>query len=453
MTIRLRFSLLLILCFIFALPAHARDGLIDIQEITSTNGLKAWLVEDHSVPVIALKFNFKNIGAKLDPAEKQGLARMVSNTMDEGAGALDSQAFQKELQDLSITLRFSAGRDNFGGELKTLTKNKARALELLKSALTQPRFDAGPVERMRKANQSRIRAALADPEWMAARILNDRVFEHHPYAQNSGGTITSLNNITREDLIAFHKLLAQDKLIIAAAGDITAQELSALLDDVFIGLPQTSRTESIENLEPQHQAETYLYKKDIPQTVITLRQKGIDRNDPAYHTAQVMNFILGSSGFGSRLTKEIREKRGLTYGVYSFFSDMEHADLMGVSTSTKNESTAELLDLIKAEWRKMKEHPVSEEELKAAQSYLIGSLPLSLTSTDQIASLLLSIQYDNLPLDYLDQRQTAIETVTPQDIQNLAKDLLTPENFITVLVGQPIGIENAIIIENLPNAE
>ena len=432
-------------------PAHKK--VLNITEVTSPGGLKAWLVEDHTIPVIALKYSFKDTGSAYDPADKQGLARMVSNTMDEGAGELESQAFQKELQDLVIDLHFNAGRDYFGGEVKTLTQHKDRAFELLQLALTKPRFDAEPVERMRKSNESRIRSSISDPEWIAARIQNDVVFAGHAYAQNSGGTLTSLATITADDLRGFTKKLARNRLVIAAAGDISPQELAALLDQVFGALPAASEITPIGDLTLQNPGATYLFKQDIPQTIVEMMQPGIDQHDPDFQTAQVMNFILGSSGFGSRLTKEIREVRGLTYGIYSYLIDLEHSNALSVSTSTKTANVKEIIDLTKAEWEKMKTQPVSAEELKNAKSYLIGSLPLSLTSTDQIASLVHSLQLDGQKIDYLEQREDKIRKTTAEDVARVAKRLLEADKFTTVLVGQPEGLENVKIIDKLPNVE
>ena len=431
----------------------ARKKVLNITEVTSPGGLKAWLVEDHGIPVIALKYSFKDTGSAYDPADKQGLARMVSNTMDEGAGELDSQSFQKELQDLVIDLHFSAGRDYFGGEVKTLTRNKDRAFELLRMALTSPRFDAEAVERMRQANLSRIRSSVSDPEWIAARIQNDVAYSGHAYAMNSGGTLTSLNKITADDLRSFTKKLARNRLAIAVAGDITPQELATLLDKVFGALPASSEITPVRDTEIHNAGAVYLYKQDIPQTVIEIMQPGIDQKDPDFQTAQVMNFILGSSGFGSRLTKEIREVRGLTYGIYSYLIDMEHSQGLSVSTSTKNGSVKEIIDLTKAEWEKMKTQPVSAQELEDAKSYLIGSLPLSLTSTDQIAAVLHSLQLDGHPIDYLEQREDKIRKTSTEDVARVAKRLLDADKFVTVLVGQPEGMENAKILDTLPNVE
>lgn len=439
--------------FIAISPARADGSLLDIQNVTSNSGVSAWLVEDHSVPVIALQFSFKGMGAAGDPADKQGLARLASNTMDEGAGSLDSQAFQKALQDKVIDLRFNASRDNFGGTLKTLSKNKTRAFELLHLALSKPRFDAEPVDRMRRANQSRVRSSLSSPDWVAARILNDVAFAGHPYAQNSGGTISTLENITAEDLKIFASKLGRDRLHVAVSGDITPQELSRVLDMVFADLPATSAASDIPELKLQNKGTIYLRESDIPQTIIEIVQPGIDRNDPKFQTAQIMNFILGSSGFGSRLTKEAREKRGLTYGIYSSLTNMDKLDTLSVSTSTKNETAEQMLEIIRAEFQKMAQTPITEKELADAKAYLTGALPLSLTSSDKIAGLLLSLQLSDLPINYLDIRAEKLNATSIEDVQTLASKLLSPDQFVTVLVGKPAGIESAQTIEALPNVE
>lgn len=437
-----------------ALQAQARDKFLDIQEITTEGGLSVWLVEDDSIPVISMDFSFKGAGSSNETVETQGTARLLSNTMDEGAGEIKSEEFQKELRDLSISLGFGSSRDDFSGSLKTLSQNKERAFELLKLALNEPRFDEDPVARMKAANQARIRSSLADPDWMAARILNDVAYAGHPYALNSGGTLSTLEAITPEDLRKFKNThLTKDRLHIAVAGDITKDELSKAIDGIFGTLPETAPETKVEKLTLQNKTKIFLLEKDIPQTVIEIIQKGINRKDPAYQHAQIMNFILGSSGFGSRLTEEIREKRGLTYGIYSYFSNMDYFDGLSVSTSTQSENVKEMLKLIEEEFAKLRSYPISEEELENAKSYLIGSLPLSLTSTDKISGLLLSIKMNDLGIDYLDKREEEIRNATAEDVFKASQKILSPENFVTVLVGKPTGITPDAKIEKLPNVE
>ncbi|PJB71475.1 MAG: insulinase family protein [Alphaproteobacteria bacterium CG_4_9_14_3_um_filter_47_13] len=434
--------------------SFAGDRLLDIQEVKSEKGISAWLVEDHSLPIIALQFSFKQVGSALDSKENQGLAQLVSNTMDEGAGSYDSATFQKMLTDHNISLHFSAGRDNFGGRLKLLTKNKDMAFDMLRLALTAPRFDAEPVERMRAANLSRIRSSMADSGWKASRLMNDIAFSGHPYALNSGGTLTTLQTITAQDLHDFVKTrFSLENLRVGVMGDITPEELKTALDTIFGALPQNKALPVIQDLTVQNGGQTILYKQDIPQTMIEIMQPGIGRSHPDYYTGMVMNFILGSSGFGSRLTEEIREKRGLTYGINTAFYDLKHLQALTASTSTKNESAAEVLVLIDTEWRKMMDGMVSDKELANAKSYLIGSFPLSLSASDHIAALLLDLQLDDLPADYLDKRADRINAVTKEDIQALAKKLLTPDKLTIVLVGKPVDVAPTKIVDVLPNVE
>ena len=429
--------------------------ILEIQEVISDNGIKSWLVEDHSLPIIALQFSFKNAGSIQDSVDKQGLARLLSNTMDEGAGDLDAQEFQKTLSDNSITLYFNSGRDNFGGQLKTLSRKKEMAFDLLKLALTQPRFDDEPLARMKQANISRIKNSKGQPDWIGARLFNDVSFENHPYALNSGGTITSLENITKADLKQRHATwLTKEDLVIAVSGNITPEELKKALDDVFGGLPDYAPENKISSFSLQNTGNSYLYKKDIPQTLITVALPSIAPTDPDYYALRLLNFIYGGGGFGSNLMEEAREKRGLTYGIYSSLINQDYINYMTISTSTKNESAGEMMGIIKDEMLKIRDTSISDQKLIDAKSYLIGSMPLGLTSTDKISSTLLSLQLNKRDINYLDNLKRNINKVTIEDLENVAKRLYNPENFLTMMVGNPAPLETNIIeLKDLPNVE
>lgn len=442
-------------------PAHAtekiaetKDKFLDIQEVTSPAGIKAWLVEDHSLPIIALKFSFNEAGAARDPADKQGLAMLVSNTLDEGAGNLDSQSFQKILSDKSITLSFSASRDKFYGTLKTLSRHKEDAFNLMHLALSEPRFDQEAIDRMKASNIARIRSSMTDPEWMAARLSNDISYAGHPYAQNSGGTLTTIAGLTREDLQSFVKSqFALNRLNIAVSGDITAVELAALLDRVFSFLPADSTSKPLDDHLIKADGQTYLFEKDIPQSIIQMFQPGIKQKDPDYYAASIMNFILGGSGFGSRLTEEVREKRGLTYGVYSSFGVYDHTNIFSVSLSTENKNTDEALKVIRQEMKRIQDQPITQKELDEAKSYIIGSLPLSFSSTMAIAANVLSLKEDNWPIDYYDQYPELIRQVSIEDVQRVARKVLQPESMVTVVVGHPPALDKVHKLTSLPNVE
>lgn len=444
--------LLAILAF-FGMNAKAGNGkFMDIQSVKTPSGLTVWLVEDHRLPIIAVEFAFRDTGAALDPADKQGLVRMLSNTMDEGAGDLTSQEFQKALADNSINLTFNASRDVFGGSLKTLSDRKDKAFDLLAMAVNVPRFDSEAVDRMREGNVARIKSSMSEPDWMAARLMNDKAFEGHPYSQNTGGTLSSLARISPTDLREFkNKYLVRDHLLIAVAGDMTAEQIGPYIDQVFSKLPTSRLQSDIADVKITNAGKAFLYEQDIPQTIIEISMPSFDYTDKDYYALQITNYIYGGAGFGSRLMETAREQRGLTYGIYSSAQQMMHTDLMTVSTSTKTESTNEMLSIIDNEMIKLQQEPVSAKELSDAKAYITGSMPLALSSTDKIAGMVLNLQINDLPIDYLDQYGDNIEKVSAQDIMRVAKRVLVPANAVTVLVGKPQNVEKLEIVKELPN--
>lgn len=449
----MKIAISLLLALILAAPVQAKERFLDIQEVRSKNGLTAWLVEDHSLPIIAMKFSFLGAGAKNDSVEQQGRSKLLSNMLDEGAGDLDSQTFQKELSDHSISLSFGNGRDHFGGSLKTLSRHKEKAFNLLKLSLTSPRFDEEPLERMKQANISRIKSSLSNPNWIAARLQNDLIFNGHPYALNSGGTISSLSALTSTDLQEFkNKHLTKDRLVVGIMGDITADEVKILLDNVFGDLPTGSAT-TLNTAKPNAKTGTYFYQKDIPQTIIDINFPAFDRLDPDFYAGLVFNHIFGASGFGSRLMEKAREGEGLTYGIYSSLSFLDEVQSFSISTSTQQDKTERMMEIIKQEISRIKDTEVTAEELKNAKSYITGSLPLSLTSTSKIAAILVSLQKNKRSIDYLDNYKKNIEAVTIDDIKRVAKRLLQEDKITTLLVGPTPTTGDVIRLEELPNVE
>lgn len=448
----MRFLLCLFILSLIPVTAQAQERVLDIEEVISEGGIKAWLIEDHSLPIISLQFSFNGAGSINESLDQQGVSKLLSNMLDEGAGDLDSQAFQKALSDHSISLSFSGSRDHFGGQVKTLSRHKGKAFDLLSMALSKPRFDAEPLERMKQANISRIKSSLSNPNWIAARIQNDLIYKGHPYAQNSGGTISTLELVTPDDLRAYkNEHLTRDRLIVSAAGDITGDELKEILDQIFKGLPQSKKAHKEIAFKPRTGA--YLYNKDIPQTIIEMSYPAFDRNDPDYYAAQIFNYIFGGGGFGSRLMEEVREKQGLTYGIYSSMSFLDQAQNFSISTSTQNDKVGTVIDIINKEIVKITDTSVGDDELQNAKDYLTGSVPLALTSTDKIAGTALGMLRNKRPIDYLDAYAEKINAVMAEDIQRVAKRILRQDKQTTILVGQPDDTVKAQKITEIPNVQ
>ena len=433
------FGLAVLLCVLFATPqAYA----VTIERVLSLGGIEAWLVRDHTNPIITMRFAFRG-GAALDPEGREGLANMVSTLLDEGAGDLDSKIFQGRLEDLVITLRFDAGRDNFGGRLRTLVENKATAFELLTLALTRPRFDAEPLERIRSQIFSSLRQEAEDPNTIAGKTLFKTLFPAHPYGRPVDGTLESVATITQTDLKGFVKRrLAKDNLAIGVVGDITAETLKTVLDKTFGGLPAKAWAWAIPEAVLKGQGRTVVVTKPAPQSAIVFADKGPKRQDPDFYAAYVMNHVLGGGGFTSRLYNTVREKRGLAYSVYSALHPLDRAGLIFGGAGTANKSVSETIAVMRGEWTRMATQGMSEKELADAKTFLTGSYPLSFTSSDRIASMLIGIQMDNLGIDYPDRRNGLIEAVTLDDVNRLAKELLRPDQLTVVVVGRPDGVKS-----------
>lgn len=426
----------LLAAFLAAFQARA----VEVQRVVSPGGIEAWLVEDHSNPIIALELAFRG-GAALDPEGKAGLAYMASSTIDEGAGPLDSQAFQGELDNLSISLTFDAGLDSFYGSLATLTQNRDRAFELLRLALTEPRFDEEPVERIRSQIISRLSRESEDPNYIAGRVLRRLMYGEHVYARPTRGTEASIARITADDLRSFvQQRFGRDRLYVGVVGDITPEELGEALDEIFLALPEEAATFEVAEAPVQNKGETVVIAKPIPQSVVALGQEGIARDDPDYYAAYVVNYILGGGGFSSRLVEEVREKRGLAYSVYSYLATYEHGDMVYGGTATQNARVGESLELIRQEWRRMAEVGPTAEELEDAKRYLTGSFPLRFDSSDSIASMLVGMQLEELGIDYLEKRNSYVEAVTLDDARRVAKRLYQPDALTVVVVGTPDGV-------------
>ncbi len=426
---------------LLALLGAAPAGAVTVERVTSPNGIEAWLVQDHTNPIIAVEAAFRG-GAATDPAGKAGLANMVSALLDEGAGPHDSQAFQGKLEDLAIGLSFDAGRDTFRGHLKTLTENRDTAFELFRLALTEPRFDKEPVERIRSQIQTILKRELQNPNTVAIREWNRVVFAGHPYASPVNGTPETVAKLTVADLKGWtRKHLARDALVIGVVGDITPEALGPLLDKTFGALPAKAAKVEVPYTTPKAPGRTIVIPRDNPQSVAMFGEGGIKRDDPDWYAAYVMNYILGGGGFSSRLTEEVREKRGLAYSVYSYLMPLDHAAVVMGGVATQNARLAESLNIIKDEWRRMREEGPTPQELDDAKTYLTGSFPLQLDSTVAIAGLLVAMQLDDLGIDYLDKRNGYMEAVSLKDVNRVAKRLLDPARLTTVVVGKPDGVQ------------
>ena len=420
-----------------ALAASSADAM-EIKRVISPGGIEAWLVESHANPLIAMRFAFRG-GAAQDPRDRQGLAYFVSGMMDEGAGDLDSVAFQERLQSLATRMDFDAGRDVMLGNVQMLTANKDELFELLRLAMSKPRFDADAIERVRGQIIAGLKFDENDPEEVASLAWDRLAFRDHPYGRPIKGTKASIAAITRDDLHGYlRRVFARDKLAITVVGDIDAETLGRALDHVFGALPQRSELAPVADVKPPLGPAREIIEMNVPQSVAQFGHRAFPRKDDDFMAAYILNYIIGGGGFSSRLMEEVREKRGLAYSVHSNLFPYQHGAVFVGNVATQNERVGQSLEVIESELRRLAEEGPSAEELAGAKSYLTGAYALRFESSSSIANQLLWIQIEDLGIDYIDRRNTLIENVSLDDIRRVAKRLIEADRLITTIVGKPV---------------
>lgn len=423
----------------FTRPAAA----MNIQQITSPGGIQAWLVEEHSVPLISMRYAFDG-GSSQDPDGKPGVANFITAMMDEGAGDLTSEEYQERVEDISMRMSYDDTKDSLYGSFETLSANRDKAVELLKLSVQKPRFDDDAVQRIRQQLVANIIYSDKDPTKVAMREWYAQAFAGHPYARPSSGTAETVSKINRDDLIAYHKrIFARDNLKIVAVGDITPAELGKLIDDVFGNLPAKAELMPVAKTEPTGGSQRVI-EMGVPQSVAIFGLGAMPRKDPDFMAAFIINHILGGGGFSAKLMEEVREKRGLAYSVYSYVQPDKNTSILVGSVATKNASMSESLDIIRNEMKKMAENGPTEADLDAAKSYLTGSYALRFDTNSKIASQLLGLMQEGFGPDYVENRNKMIDAVTLADAKRVAARLLKSDDLIVTVVGKPDGMKSEI---------
>ncbi len=434
----IRFLMAFTAAAFFMQPASA----IDIKEVTSPGGITAWLVEEPSIPFTALEIRFKG-GASVDREGKRGAINLMTGTIEEGAGDLDATQFAAAREALAASYGFNVHDDALTISAQFLTENREEALALLRKALIEPRFDEAAIDRVRAQVLSGIRSSAQDPATIAQETFMLKAFGDHPYGSAVEGTIDSVTALTRDDIVTAYKdVLALDRIYVGAVGDITAAELGEVLDTLLGDLPETGAPLP-QDIDVALDGGQTIVPFTTPQSVAVFGHEGLERDDPDFFAAFVMNQVLGAGGFGSRLMEEVREKRGLTYGVYSYLAPKDYAELMLGQVASSNDRIAQAIEVIRAEWAKLATEGVTEQELEDAKKYLTGAYPLRFDGNSTIANILAGMQMDDLPIDYADTRNDKVNAVTQEDVKRVAARLMQPDALHFVVVGQPDGIENS----------
>jgi zinc protease len=420
-----------------ALPLRAE---IAIQEVTSPGGIKAWLVEDHSIPFTALELRFKG-GTSLDDPAKRGAVNLMTATLEEGAGAMDAQGFAAARDGLAAKIGFASDADGVSVSAQFLTEKREPSVTLIREALVNPRFDQDAVDRVKGQVLANLRASAEDPGKIAGEILSARSFGSHPYGSNGDGTIDSVTALTRDDVVAAWKAaIARDRIYVSAAGDITPEDLGKLLDRLLADLPATGAAQP-GDATFNNAGGVKLQPFPGPTSVVLFQQGGIKFTDPDYFAAVLLNEILGGGRFSARLMTEVREKRGLTYGIGTSLASYDHAETLVGQFQASNEKVAEAIKVIQDQWAEVAKNGVTEDELSRAKTYMTGAYPLRFDGNSNIASILVGMQMMGLTPDYPRTRNDRVNAVTLADVKRVAARLITPDNLFFIVVGTPTNLK------------
>ena len=431
--------------FMFSiLPALAA---IEIKELKTPGGFTVWYIPEPAIPMISLEIGFRG-GPLLDPDDKAGATYLMTGLLEEGAGPYDSVAFAKRVEELSASFNFDASTEAITISAQFLKQNTDEVIELLRLALNEPNFDDESFERVKAQVQSIVARRTTDQADIASDYFNSIAYQNHPYGRPYQGTTETVSNLTQDDVrAALNRSFAKDRIYIGAVGDFTEEELGAIVDKLFSQLPSTGGAFPA-TVAFAGKPITQVVEYDSPQSIAVWGHEGIKQDDPDFFPAFVMNRILGGGGFGSRLTEEVRVKRGLTYGVSSYLASRDLAQFYGGQVASSNENIAEAIDVIRGEWKRMAEGGVTDEELQDAIRNMTGSYVLRFDGNAQIASILRYSQMDDFPIDYPANRNSYIETVTKEDIARVAKRLLREEEIFFIVVGQPQGLDADVVTPN-----
>ncbi|MEZ6030536.1 MAG: pitrilysin family protein [Hyphomonadaceae bacterium] len=380
----------------------ARDfSMADVQVVTSPGGVTAWLVEEDFVPALAMEMAWRG-GTANEPADKAGVGWLLAYMMNEGAGDLDTTAYGARMEDLSMDFGCRVGMDWTNCGFVTLTATADESFEMVRMAFSDLRLDIEPFERAKRELAVGVAEEDKDPRALASRAMNKALIPDHPYARRpTQETVAASGKDDVRQLM--QKVMTRDKLLVVVVGDISAAELASRLDEVFGALPQTASLPDIADAVARPAPSRPIVKElEQPQTLVMFSGPGITREDPDFYAAYVLNYILGGGGLSSRLADELREKRGLTYGVATGLSIQPHLARWTGSSSTMNQTAGETMRLVRENIGKLGRDGPTEQEMEDAKAYLTGAFPLAFDSNAKIARNLMGFRQDGMGVDYVE---------------------------------------------------
>lgn len=429
----------LVLSFAMLVMSLSAEAGVKIQQWQTGTGAEVYFVENHDLPIVDLSINFA-AGSVRDTADKSGLAGVTRYLMALGAAGMSDEVIANKMADIGAILggEFNADRATF--KLRTLSsaREQTQALDVFAKVLQKPDFPKAVLEREKARIIAGLQESATQPESISSKAFMNALYGKHPYSLDESGEVETIGKIQREDLQAFYaKHYGAKGAVIAIMGDLTREQANQIADNVSSNLPKASTLEPIPSVTLPTQAIEQRIAHPASQSHILLGYPGIKRGDADLFPLYVGNYILGGGGFVSRLTEEVREKRGLVYSVYSYFMPMADLGPFQIGLQTKKEQADVALKLVRETLDKFLKDGVTEKELAAAKANIIGGFPMRIDSNSKILDYLAMIGFYKLPLNYLDEYNSNVDKVTVAQIKETFNRRLKPENFVTIVVGDP----------------
>ena len=429
----------LVLSFAMLMMSLSAEAGVKIQQWQTATGAEVYFVENHDLPIVDLSVNF-SAGSVRDTAEKSGLAGVTRYLMALGAAGMSDEVIANKMADIGAILGGEFNSDRATFKLRTLSnaREQTQALDVFVKVLQKPDFPQAVLDREKARIIAGLQESATQPESIANNAFMAALYGKHPYSLDESGEVETISKINREDLQAFYaKHYGAKGSVIAMMGDLTREQANQIAENISGNLPKASSLEPIASVTLPTQAIEQRIAHPASQSHILLGYPGIKRGDADLFPLYVGNYILGGGGFVSRLTEEVREKRGLVYSVYSYFMPMAELGPFQIGLQTKKEQADVALNLVRETFDKFLKDGVTEKELTAAKANIIGGFPMRIDSNAKILDYLAMIGFYHLPLNYLDEYNGNVDKVTVAQIKETFNRRLKPENFVTIVVGDP----------------
>ncbi|CAN4273795.1 PqqL Predicted Zn-dependent peptidases [Methylophilaceae bacterium] len=421
------------------MSALSAQAAVNIQHWQTNSGAEVYFVENHDLPIVDLSVNFA-AGSARDTAEKSGLAGITRYMMTLGAAGMSDEIIANKLADIGAVLGGEFDGDRAALKLRTLSseREQKQALDVFGKILQKPDFPAAVLAREKARIISGLEESATQPEGMVNKAFMKALYGTHPYSLDESGEIATVAKLSVADLQAFYQQYYRaNGAVIAMMGDLSRIQAEAIAESMVSGLPKGPANPTIAQVTYPNTPVTQRIAHPASQSHILLGYPGIKRGDPDLFPLYLGNYVLGGGGFVSRLTEEVREKRGLVYSVYSYFMPMAEVGTFQIGLQTKKEQADEALEIVRATLADFLAKGVTDAELKAAKANVIGGFPMRIDSNSKILDYLAVIGFYKLPLNYLDEYNSKVAAVTMAQIKDAFNRRLKPENFVTVIVGAP----------------